>query len=51
MEVVILVLVLIVLGALLGGDSFGECLRIGCGCLIMALIAAGVLILFGLWAL
>jgi hypothetical protein len=51
MELIILVLVLIVVGALLGGNSFGECLRIGCGCLIVAIAGAAVLLALGWWAL
>jgi len=47
MELLILLLILIVVGALLGGDSFGECLRIGCGCLIMAILAVAVLLALG----
>lgn len=47
MELLILLLILIVVGALLGGDSFGECLRIGCGCLIMAVLAVAVLLALG----
>ena len=51
MELLILLLILIVVGALLGGDSFGECLRSGCGCLMMAILAVAVLAALGWWAL
>jgi hypothetical protein len=33
----------VILGALAGGNSFGETIRLGCGCLAMILVALVVL--------
>ena len=34
-----LLIVVIILGALFGGESFGETIRQGCGCLVILVIA------------
>ena len=36
----VLLIIIVILGALLGGDSFGETIRGGCGCLVLLVIAA-----------
>ena len=38
MEWIVLLIVIVVLGALAGGDSFGETVRKGCGCLVVIVI-------------
>ena len=37
----------VILGALAGGDSFGETIRLGCGCLAMMVLFLGVLVMIG----
>jgi hypothetical protein len=41
----VLLVVIIILGALAGGNSLGETIRGGCGCLVLLVIAA-VVVLF-----
>ncbi len=36
--IIVFIIILAVIGALLGGDSFGEAIRGGCGCLITIII-------------
>lgn len=43
MDWLALLIIILILGSLAGGDSFGETVRKGCGCLIWLLI--GILIL------
>ncbi len=43
MEWVTLFIIILILGALAGGDSFGESVRRGCGCLIWIMIALFIL--------
>jgi heme A synthase len=45
MELLVILAVVIVIGAILGGNSFGETVRKGCGCItiiILLLIAAAI---------
>lgn len=39
MELLGLLVVIIVIGALLGGNSLGETIRGGCGCVMFAIVA------------
>ena len=41
-----LLAILVILGALAGGNSLGETVRLGCGCLAMILLVLVVLIMF-----
>ena len=40
MEWVVLFLVIVILGALAGGNSFGETIRNGCGCLVLIVLGS-----------
>lgn len=40
LELLTLLIIVVIIGALLGADSFGETIRTGCGCL-------GILLLIG----
>ncbi len=42
MELLGLLVVVIIIGALLGGDSLGEMIRGGCGCIVFAIVAVVV---------
>ena len=42
---VVLLVVIIILGALAGGNSFGETIRTGCGCLVAIIVVLFVLAL------
>jgi hypothetical protein len=35
-----LLIIAVIIGALLGGESFGETIRLGCGCLVLLVVAA-----------
>lgn len=41
-ELLTLLIVVVVIGALLGADSFGETIRTGCGCLGILLLLAAI---------
>jgi hypothetical protein len=41
-EILGLLVVVIIIGALLGGDSLGETIRGGCGCILFLIVAAVV---------
>jgi len=41
-EILGLLVVIIIIGALLGGDSLGETIRGGCGCILFLIVAAFV---------
>jgi hypothetical protein len=43
MEWIALLVVIVILGALAGGNSFGETVRVGCGCLLAIIL--GLLII------
>ena len=43
MEWVALFVIILILGALAGGDGFGDTIRSGCGCLVLIIIALVVL--------
>ena len=45
MEWVALLVVIIIIGALLGGNSFGETIRTGCGCLAVIVVVLFLLLL------
>jgi hypothetical protein len=45
MSWIVLLIIVIILGALAGGNSLGETIREGCGCLVLLVIAA-VAVLF-----
>jgi len=45
LELFALLVIVVIIGALLGADSFGETIRTGCGCLGL-ILALGVLGLF-----
>lgn len=46
MELLALLVIVVILGALAGGNSFGETIRTGCGCLlVIVLIGFGLLFL------
>ncbi len=45
MEWVVLLIIIIILGALAGGNSFGETVRTGCGCLVAIIVVLFVLAL------
>jgi hypothetical protein len=45
MEWVVLLVIVIILGALAGGNSFGETIRAGCGCLVAIIVVLSVLAL------
>lgn len=47
MEWIILFVVIVILGALAGGNSFGETIRNGCGCLVLIVLGLLVLAIFG----
>ncbi len=40
LELLTLLIVVVIIGALLGADSFGETIRTGCGCLGLLLLLA-----------
>lgn len=42
LELLTLLIIVVIIGALLGADSFGETIRTGCGCLGM-IIAIGLI--------
>jgi hypothetical protein len=42
-----LLAIVVILGALAGGDSFGETIRLGCGCLAMIILFLAVLVMIG----
>ena len=44
-----LLIIIIIIGAILGGKSFGDTVRKGCGFLIILLIIAFVIILIAPW--
>ena len=44
MEWVVLFIIIVILGALAGGNSFGETVRKGCGCLVVMFIVVLVLV-------
>lgn len=46
MEWLGLLALVVILGALAGGESFGETVRLGCGCLTLILIFILVLVMF-----
>ncbi len=46
--IIIFVIIIAVLGALIGGDSFGEAIREGCGCISAIII---ILIILGIYIL
>jgi hypothetical protein len=46
MEWLALLAIVVILGALAGGNSFGETVRLGCGCLAMIVLVFVVLMLF-----
>jgi len=43
MVIVIILIVIVILGVLVGGESFGDTLRKGCGCVI-TIIVIGIII-------
>ena len=43
MEWVVLFIIIVILGALAGGNSFGQTVRKGCGCLVAIMIVILVL--------
>ena len=45
MEWVVLLVVIVILGALAGGNTFGETIRNGCGCLVVIVLVLIVLVL------
>ena len=45
MEWVVLLVIIIILGALAGGNSFGDTIRTGCGCLMAIIVVLFVLVL------
>ena len=47
MEWVILFVIIILLGALAGGDSLGETIRKGIGCLVVIFLVLLVLVIIG----
>lgn len=47
-EILTVILIIAVLGALIGGNSFGESVRKGCGCIILLLILGLVLSILGI---
>lgn len=40
LELLTLLIIVVIIGALLGADSFGETIRTGCGCLGILLLIA-----------
>ena len=46
MEWVVLLVIIVILGALAGGDTFGETIRNGIGCLVVIFIALLLLVVF-----
>lgn len=42
LELLTLLVVVVIIGALLGADSFGETIRTGCGCLGLLLVLAAI---------
>lgn len=44
MEWVVLLIVIVIVGALLGGDFLGEIVRGGCGCLAAGVVVLAVLL-------
>jgi hypothetical protein len=46
MEFIILFVIICILGALTGATSFGETIKEGCGCLLIIIIAIGILIYY-----
>ena len=49
MWIVGLAIVIILLGVMSGGESFGDTLRKGCGCLITIIFIGGLLVYFGVF--
>ena len=47
MEWIVLLVVIIILGALVGGDSLGETIRKGIGCLVVIFLIALAIVIFG----
>jgi hypothetical protein len=47
MEWIVLLIVIVVLGALVGGNSFGETIRKGIGCLVVIFLILVALAMFG----
>ena len=47
MEWVGLLVVILILGALVGGDSLGETIRKGIGCLVVIFLIALAIVIFG----
>ena len=45
MDWVVLLVVVIILGALAGGNTFGETIRAGCGCLVLIIFVLFLLAL------
>ena len=45
MEWMVLLVIILILGALAGGNSFGETIRTGCGCLMAIIVVLFVLAL------
>jgi len=46
MEWLALLAIVVILGALAGGNSFGETVRLGCGCLTLIILLIFVLMMF-----
>jgi hypothetical protein len=46
MEWLALLAIVVILGALAGGDTFGETIRLGCGCLAMTFLLLVLLMMF-----
>ena len=44
MEWVALLVVIVIIGALLGGNSLGETIRTGCGCLVAIMVVLFLLL-------
>lgn len=45
--IIIIFIVIIILGVLFGGESFGDTIRKGCGCLVSIIIIGALLVYFG----
>lgn len=46
MEIVTIFIIVCILGALLGANSFGEAVREGCGCLISIIIVLTAIVIY-----
>jgi len=46
LELLTLLIIVVIIGALLGADSFGETIRTGCGCLGILLLIGAIGIAF-----